>query len=68
MVCCRDEGGQLEEDNARITSEIEQQSAGLEEAKAQLQYYEAHQLETSQKVQSLFLSPSQRKHWFLKNC
>lgn len=51
MACCRDEGGQLEEDNARIMSEIEQQKAGLDEAQAQVQYYEAHQLEKSQKVQ-----------------
>ncbi|KAL3161007.1 hypothetical protein ABBQ38_009393 [Trebouxia sp. C0009 RCD-2024] len=49
----RDEGGQLEEDNAHITSEIEQQKAGLEEAKAQVQYYEAHQLEKTQKLEAL---------------
>lgn len=51
MAYCRDEGGQLEEDNARITSEIEQQKADMEEAKARVQYYEAHQLEKTQKVQ-----------------
>lgn len=50
MVWCRDEGGQLEEDNARITSEIEQKKTGIEEAKAQLQYYEGHQREVAHKV------------------
>lgn len=58
MVFCRDEGGQLEEDNARITSEIELQSAGIAEAKAQLQYYEGHQQEVTLKVQRLLPSLS----------
>ena len=53
LVRCRDEGGQLEEDNARITSEIDIQKAGIEEAKAQVQYYEGHQRETAQKVRPL---------------
>lgn len=56
MVCCRDEGGQLEEDNARITSEIEQKKAGIEEAKARLQYYEGHQREVTHKVRCLLFS------------
>ena len=55
-MCCRDEGGQLEEDNARITSEIELQNAGIAEAKAQLQYYGGHQREVTQKVQRLLPS------------
>ena len=53
---CRDEGGHLQEDNTRITSEIELQSTGIQEAKAQLQYYEGHQREVIQKVQRLFPS------------
>ena len=53
-VCCRNEGGQLEEDNTRITSEIELQSTGIEEAKARLQYYEGHQWEVTEKVQHIY--------------
>ena len=48
--CCRNEGSQLEDDNARITSDIELQRGELEEGKAQLQYYTNHQVETEQKV------------------
>lgn len=54
MVCCRDAGGQLEEDNTRITSEIELQNAGIAEAKAQLEYYKGHEREVTQKVQRIF--------------
>lgn len=61
MVRCRDEGGHLEEDNECITSEIELQNAGIAEAKAQLQYYEGHQREVTQKVQRLFPSLSVRQ-------
>ena len=64
-VCCRNEGGQLEEDNTRITSEIELQSTGIEEAKARLQYYEGHQWEVTQKVQHIypkrFCAPASRR-------
>lgn len=49
-LCCRSDGSKLQEDNDCINNEIQAQELAVQDAKAQLHYYECHQHDTNQKV------------------
>ncbi len=50
FLSCRAQGTQLEEDNERISNDIQTLDVAVADAKAQLEYYEGHQHDTKQKV------------------
>ena len=49
-LCCRSDGSRLQDDNDCINNEIHAQELAVQDAKAQLHYYECHQHDTNQKV------------------
>ena len=49
-LCSRSDGSKLQEDNDSINNEIQAQELAVQDAKAQLHYYECHQHDTNQKV------------------
>lgn len=63
--CCRSDGSKLQDDNDCINTEIQAQELAVQDAKAQLHYYECHQHDTNQKVrgcQSLSAQQSLQRH------
>ncbi|KAA6429283.1 MAG: structural maintenance of chromosomes 6 [Trebouxia sp. A1-2] len=49
----RSEGSKLQDDNDCINNEIQAQELAVQDAKAQLHYYECHQHDTNQKLEAL---------------
>jgi hypothetical protein len=60
-LCCRSDGSKLQDDNDCIITEIQAQELAVQDAKAQLHYYECHQHDTNQKVRGCQSSSAHSK-------